>query len=94
MFCFDCPNVTGAASAGLFVCQLVLVVEGKTDPLRFCCCGCDGGYCQTGWLFGYGTLAADFCWPLIIVVLLAKVAPAGLLGDGEDAICKEAKSPS
>lgn len=92
MFCFDCPNVTGAVGAELFIGgQLVLVVEGITDPV--CCC-CDGGYCQTGWLFEYGTLAVDFCWPLIIVLLLAKDAPAGLLGEGEDAICSEAKSPS
>jgi hypothetical protein len=89
----DRRNV-GAGGTGLFVCQLVHVVDG-TDTLAFCCCCC-GGYCQTGALV-YGTLVVDFgCWPLITVVLLAKDAPvpAGLLGDGVDAICSEAKSPS
>ena len=34
-FCFDCPNVTEAVGAGLFVCQLVLVVVGITEPPMF-----------------------------------------------------------
>ena len=93
MFCFDWPNVAGAGGTGLFVCQFVLA-DG-TDTFVFCCCCCDG-YCQT-WLLEYGTLAVDLgCWPLIIVVLLANDAPVpgGLFGDGVDAICNEAKSPS